>query len=178
MNADFDPEPDLDEHELLSEGLVVTDNRQCKCLVEPGRWAELMELVLCEQGLSQPWEAGLCFVGVVEMTELNESQRGFAKPTDVLALGTDDGSALRAAGEPRLIGDVVICPAIAAVNAKDRQKTLDEELALLVVHGTLHLLGYDHQTDVEAAHMQQREQELLAQVFAGGELAAVAEMAR
>jgi len=67
------------------------------------------------------------------------------------------------AGEPpSLIGDVVICPQVAAAQAPEHGWTTEDELALLVVHGVLHLLNYDHADPREHAAMQRRERELLA----------------
>jgi probable rRNA maturation factor len=63
---------------------------------------------------------------------------------------------------PILLGDVVVCPAVAARNAGDHGVTEDDELALLVVHGLLHLLGMDHDGDEDAERMERRERELLA----------------
>src|SRR6185436_16453458 len=63
---------------------------------------------------------------------------------------------------PLAIGDVVVCPEIAQRQASERGITLDDELALLVVHGTLHLFGYDHAEPDDAERMQRRERELLA----------------
>ena len=63
---------------------------------------------------------------------------------------------------PTLLGDVVICPAVANRNAPDHAGSYEDELALLVVHGLLHLLGMDHDDPDEAEAMEAREQELLA----------------
>jgi len=63
---------------------------------------------------------------------------------------------------PVLLGDVVICPEVAAANAPGHAGTLDDELALLVVHGILHLLGMDHDHDADRRAMQAREKSLLA----------------
>jgi probable rRNA maturation factor len=60
-----------------------------------------------------------------------------------------------------LLGDVAICPAVARRNAPTHAGTFDDELALLVVHGVLHLLGMDHAEVDERAEMQARERELL-----------------
>ena len=68
----------------------------------------------------------------------------------------------RPASHPSLIGDVVICPEVAAAQAPEHGWTDEEELALLVVHGVLHLLNYDHADPREHAAMQRRERELLA----------------
>jgi probable rRNA maturation factor len=62
---------------------------------------------------------------------------------------------------PTLLGDVVVCPAVAKRNAPGHAGTYEDEMALLVVHGLLHLLGMDHVDDQQAAAMERREQELL-----------------
>ena len=62
---------------------------------------------------------------------------------------------------PLLLGDVVICPAVAARQAPDHAGTVDDELALLVVHGVLHVLGHDHAEAHERPAMQARERQLL-----------------
>jgi len=67
-----------------------------------------------------------------------------------------------------LLGDVVICPAVAARNAVDHGVTADDELALLVVHGLLHLLGMDHAADADAARMEALERTLLLRHYDGG----------
>ncbi|HET9691695.1 MAG TPA: rRNA maturation RNase YbeY, partial [Acidimicrobiales bacterium] len=103
---------------------------------------------------------------------------GKTGPTDVLAFPIDDepaesGRSPDSGGTgpgfgsdpdeaPTLLGDVVICPAVAMRNAPEHAGTYDDELALLVVHGVLHLLGMDHMDDEEAEAMEARERELLA----------------
>lgn len=155
----------------FEQTVVVVSDRQQDLLVAQDHWGELLRRVLAEEQVDVPWEAGLSFVGVDEMAALNAEHRGIDRPTDVLAFGADDGSAPRADDEPRLVGDVVICPSVAASNAAAHDRTVDEELALLVVHGTLHLLGYDHVDDNDARLMEGREQELLALASAGDALA-------
>ena len=146
----------------FDQGVVVVSDRQQDLLVAQDRWAGLVRRVLAEERVDVPWEAGLSFVAADEMAALNAAHRGVDRPTDVLAFGTDDGSAPRADDEPRLVGDVVICPSVAASSAASLGKAVDDELALLVVHGTLHLLGYDHVEDSEAQVMEGRERELMA----------------
>ena len=60
---------------------------------------------------------------------------------------------------------MVICPTVAAVNAVEHGVTFDDEIALLVVHGILHLLGMDHEVDEEAERMERREQQLLDRFY-------------
>ena len=64
-----------------------------------------------------------------------------------------------------LLGDVVICPAVAATNAVEHGVIFDDEIALLVVHGLLHLLGMDHELDEQAERMEQRERQLLDRFY-------------
>ena len=63
---------------------------------------------------------------------------------------------------PTFIGDVVVCPSVAAAQAPEHGATAEDEIALLVVHGVLHLLNYDHADPQDEAAMKQRERELLA----------------
>ena len=121
-----------------NHGVVAVFDCQQDMTVDAARWAELMRRVVAEEGVATPWEAALTFVGPDQMTALNTEHRGIAQPTDVLAFGADDGSAPRGTDEPRLVGDVVICPSVAASNAAFQGNPVDDELALLVVHGTLH----------------------------------------
>jgi probable rRNA maturation factor len=69
---------------------------------------------------------------------------------------------------PLILGDVVVCPSVAARNAVAHGVSLDDEVALLVVHGLLHLLGMDHLADEDAEAMEQRERDLLARFHAPG----------
>ena len=131
------------------------------------RWAGLAEAALCDEGVPSG-ELGLRFVDPGVMAELNLTHMGAPGPTDVLAFPIDGGNGSTRPSEPTpLLGDVVVCPAYAAAQAPDHGGAghgggLADELALLVVHGVLHVLGYDHLHDTDAAAMQAREQQLLA----------------
>jgi probable rRNA maturation factor len=93
------------------------------------------------------------------MAELNEQYMGKGGPTDVLAFPIDGPGdpGLVAGGPPRLIGEVVLCPEVAAGQAT---AGVESELDLLVAHGVLHLLGYDHATESGAKQMRLREHNL------------------
>ena len=93
---------------------------------------------------------------------LNAEHMGKDGPTDVLSFPLDDDPTRPSAGVPVLLGDVVVCPAVAADQAPAHAGTLDDELALLVVHGVLHVLGHDHAEPDETARMRARELALLA----------------
>lgn len=106
-------------------------------------------------------ELSIAVVELEEMTGLNEQYRAKEGPTDVLSFPCDDPCAVVEPGEPVAIGDVVIAPEVAERQAAEYGHTVEEELNLLLVHGILHLLGYDHEEDDAAAAMQARERILL-----------------
>jgi probable rRNA maturation factor len=159
---------------------VFCADEQNDIAVDLGRWQQLALDVLLAEGVRGLAEMAVLFVSEREMTELNDSYMGKPGPTDVLAFPIDaaeaeivqhgqppsrgpDRAPPDPADMPLLLGDVVICPAVAARQAPDHAGTVDDELALLVVHGVLHVLGHDHADDSERAIMQARERELLEQ---------------
>jgi probable rRNA maturation factor len=146
--------------------------------VDTGRWVRLAGAVLEAEGVRGEAEVSLLFVDETAMAELNQRFLGRSGPTDVLAfpidedvyegarsadsLGPGPGIDPELADMPTILGDVVVCPAVARRNAPTHAGTYDDELALLVVHGLLHLMGMDHTGREEAETMERREQELLA----------------
>ena len=90
---------------------------------------------------------------------LNQTWRGVDKATDVLSWPQEEAPAPDGAED--LLGDVVISLDTAARQAEARQWTLDEELALLLIHGILHLLGHEDETEAGAAQMREVERRLL-----------------
>ena len=103
-------------------------------------------------------ELGILFVGDQRMRSLNRQYRGKDRTTDVLAF------AMREAphSSSTVLGDVVIAVPTAVRQAKEGQRSLDEELTVLLVHGILHLCGYDHErSEKEARRMQRRERMIL-----------------
>ena len=148
--------------------------------IEVARWAELTKKVLISRGVKGETEVSLLFVDEDAIAALNEQFLGKSGPTDVLSfpiedepgptgrspdLGGSGPGAQPAEGALTLLGDVVICPSVAARNATEHEVTLEDEIALLVVHGLLHLLGLDHQEDAEAERMEALEQELLNRYY-------------
>ncbi len=126
--------------------------------IEVGRWQELAEAVLTAEGAVG--ELTVVFVDEAEIAELNAEHMGKEGPTDVLSFPLDEDSDSQD-GVPTLLGDVVVCPAVAARQFTDHAGTLDDELALLVVHGILHVLGHDHAEPAETERMRSRELEHL-----------------
>jgi probable rRNA maturation factor len=97
-------------------------------------------------------------VGREESHELNRTYRGRDSETNVLSFPADLPEGI----ELSLLGDIVICAPLVADEARQQGKTLGDHWAHLVVHGVLHLLGYDHQDDAEAAEMESLEISMLA----------------
>jgi len=94
-----------------------------------------------------------------EMQRLNAAYRGKDQPTDVLAFAMREGK--RAAGDETVLGDVVLSLDTAKRQAESRGHTVDEEVTTLLIHGVLHLLGYDHErSPAEARRMKRKEREL------------------
>ncbi|MGH9271379.1 MAG: rRNA maturation RNase YbeY [Ilumatobacteraceae bacterium] len=144
----------------VSGSVVVGADEQADIAVDVDRWCRLAQSVLDDEG--RAGELTLTFVDRTEIAALNAEHLGHHGPTDVLSFPLDDGPDDRNDdGVPILLGDVVVCPAVAAEQASAHAGTLDDELALLVVHGVLHVLGHDHATDDERRVMQDRELVLL-----------------
>ena len=108
-------------------------------------------------------ELGILFVGDQRMQGLNRRYRGKDRTTDVLAFAMREGSApLVSRHKPAMLGDVVIAVPEAARQAQQGRRSLDEELMVLLIHGILHLCGYDHeQSEKKARRMHRRERMIL-----------------
>jgi len=111
-------------------------------------------------------EAARGIVGIVltdddEQRQLNHEFRGKDAPTNVLSFALAEEGGTAPAGAPALLGDVVLAFETVAREAAEQQKRLADHLCHLVVHGVLHLLGFDHESDAEAAMMETREIEIL-----------------
>ena len=129
--------------------VVLVSNRQSAAIDEE-RLAVLAREVLIAEGLIDA-ELSLSFVEEPEIEDLHVRYMDEPGPTDVLSFPLDD----RDETGTRVLGDVVIAPDVAARNNPDDPAA---ELRLLVVHGVLHLLGYDHEGEDERAEMWARQE--------------------
>lgn len=137
----------------------------CTC-TEP-LWSEDIIKALAAFVLEQEEAPQQCVVSVSLITEeeiarLNEEYREIEGATDVLSFPLDDPWQASKGEEVIAIGDIMIAPTVAAAQAPQYGNTFDDEMSLLLVHGCLHLLGYDHIEDEEAELMEQRERTILA----------------
>jgi probable rRNA maturation factor len=157
---------------------VFVADEQRSVAVDVARWRSLAEGVLAAEGVRGNIELSLLFVEEDDIAALNEQFLGINAPTDVLAFPIDavdvdvmsspttghrgpDRPPPDPSDQPLLLGDVVLCPAVAERQAAEHAGTLDDELALLVVHGILHVLGHDHAQPDETTVMRARERDLL-----------------
>lgn len=171
------PVPKPLRHGPEGEIAVFGADEQSAAPVDVDRWVTLARDVLVAEGVRGEAELSLLFVDEASIAELNKRFMASDGPTDVLAFPIDDpvvsgrwpdgGTSGPDRDEPEpgdlplLLGDVVVCPAVAERQAPAHAGSYDDELALLVVHGVLHVLGHDHAEPAETAVMQQRERALL-----------------
>lgn len=162
---------------------VFVADEQSDHVIDLTRWEALARDVLTFEGVRGDAELSLLFVDEDTIANLNETFMESTGPTDVLAFPIDADDELGtgrspdggtpgphrdpAIDVPVLLGDVVICPAVAARNAPAHAGTFDDEVALLIVHGILHVLGHDHAEAEETALMQARERDLLDRFHRG-----------
>jgi len=143
---------------------VVSINEQSEIDIDVQRWSALAAASLVSHGIDSG-EMNLLFVDEPEMHQLNLAHMDRDRPTDVLSFPLDGTGSDN--GVDVFIGDIVICPTYAARQAAEHvgelshDGSLDDELALLVVHGVLHVLGWDHEDPIEAEQMSEAEQILL-----------------
>lgn len=140
---------------------------------EPGdAWfAEVAREVLQSEGVTPPYEVSIVLTGQETVHAMNRQYRNVDAPTDVIAFYTEEhGPGAQTFVLPddgvRRLGDVVISFPQAVEQAREQGHSVEKELALLVTHGMLHLLGYDHEAAEDAPRMRGREAVLMEQ-FAG-----------
>ncbi len=107
-------------------------------------------------------EVSVRLVEEAESQELNEQYRGMNKPTNVLSFPFELPPGVPAEEMNFLLGDLVVCGAVVAHEAALQNKDLHHHWAHIIIHGALHLLGYDHIESVDAEQMEQMEREILA----------------
>jgi len=134
-----------------SEPRILIDDRQGDVRVDHDALAELARTVLVGEGVARS-ELSLSFVTEYEITDLHVRYMEEDGPTDVLSFPLEEDDVDEEG--VRLVGDVVICPAVAARNNPDPAG----ELRLLVVHGILHLLGHDHQQKTKRGEMWAKQE--------------------
>jgi probable rRNA maturation factor len=130
-------------------------NRQRAVAVRPRPLCAFL-IRACELVLPRAASVVVCLVSDAEIARLNQTYRGKAGPTDVLSFPTDGArrparrgpdSVSRTVDSSYHLGDIAISPAAARRNARELARSVNEELRVLILHGVLHLAGYDHESD-------------------------------
>jgi len=147
--------------------------------VDVARWRTLALDALLHQGVRGACELSLFFIDETSIAELNLEHMGKVGPTDVLSFPMDGldvmvesqgpGALTRGPARPHpdvddvptMLGDVLVCPSVAKKQFPSHAGTYDDEIALLVVHGVLHVLGFDHDDESNTADMRSRELSIL-----------------
>ena len=129
----------------------------------------VVEQVLIAQGVSSDVELGLVITSQERVQQLNKSYRGKDEPTDVLAFYMTSAAGEAFVAPPdgvRHLGEVIISYPQAVIQAKEHQHSIKKELTILIIHGVLHLLGYDHEEPELERRMRGREADILSQIGA------------
>ena len=128
----------------------------------------IISAVLREEKVVGPMEINCVITGDENIRKFNLRYRGIDEPTDVLSFALTEKSTGSAAvdfpsvpGASGMFGDIIISYPRAAAQAAELGHSIEDELTLLLVHGSLHLLNYDHQTAVEAKKMEKRERDII-----------------
>jgi len=150
----------------MSEEIGISVEEKFRGMVDQGWVRRIAQTVLKAEGVAPPYEVSVVFTDSETVQQLNRDYRGVDEPTDVLAFcmlsqkEVDDSFALPPDEVTRL-GEVIISYPQAIEQAREHGHSPERELALLIIHGILHLLGYDHEEPEEEAEMRTREKELL-----------------
>lgn len=145
--------------DLLVEAGTWPDEEVLQHLVERAAGATFAEIGAAWSGTS---ELSVVFSNDDSIRELNAGWRGKDKPTNVLsfpAFPISGGGSL-----PPMLGDIVLAAETVSREAELEQKSIENHISHLVIHGLLHLLGYDHETDAEAEEMEAAERAALARL--------------
>lgn len=129
----------------------------------------LVSAALAAEGVEEGAEVGIVFTDDATIHRLNRGFRGVDQPTDVLSFGLSDraqseeeGEFVMPPGSAHQLGEVIVSCETAARQATEHGRALSHEMAHLVVHGVLHLLGHDHTDPADEAAMRAREDEVLS----------------
>ena len=157
---------------------VFCSDEQSGSTIDLPRWRQLAISSLLHEGVHGACELSVFFVDELTMTDLNSEHMGKIGPTDVLAFPLDavdmvelqgPGALTRGPARPHpdsddvptLLGDVILCPVVAERQASSHAGCFDDEIALLLVHGILHVLGFDHHDEETKTVMRSHELAIL-----------------
>jgi probable rRNA maturation factor len=142
---------------------IYLNNEQSAVALDLAHWQSRAEAIAARAGVAPEADWSVTFVDDPAIQQLNRDYRGYDKPTDVLAFSQLEGDEdfVMPEEELTLLGDVIVSAETAQRQAAERGHPLEAELALLITHGLLHLLGEDHDTPEHKAHMWARQSDVL-----------------
>ena len=151
---------------------IIIDIQHGEQMLQGIQLEELAVFTLKHEEIPDNTEVSISFVTDEEIAQLNAEYRGKDGPTDVLSFecdGLDDDMLLFEDDQLEVpefaLGDIVIAPDVALKQSVDYGTTFEQEISVLLVHGLLHLCGYDHIEDEDAAIMEPLEREILSAWF-------------
>jgi len=122
----------------------------------------LLTFAAKKENITQEAELSISFVDEEEIQAINRDYRDKDKVTDVISFSLEeDEPEIEGLDIPRVLGDIIICLEVAKEQADSYNHSLSRELGFLALHGFLHLLGYDHMTEVDEKEMFSRQDEIL-----------------
>jgi len=150
----------------MSEEIEISVEEKFRGVVDQGWVKRIAQTVLKAEGVAHPYEVSLVFTDSETVQQINRDYRGVDEPTDVLAFymlsqKEVDDSFVLPPDEVTRLGEVIISYPQTVEQAREQGHSTERELALLIIHGILHLLDYDHEEPEEEAEMRKREKELL-----------------
>ncbi|MBQ9058370.1 MAG: rRNA maturation RNase YbeY [Atopobiaceae bacterium] len=166
--------PKTDDSYSLALELFLDAEEGVVCALDAAELERCVRFVLEQEQVTGACELSLSMVSDEHMRELNRAWRGIDRPTDVLSLECESPfEDARDFAVPVMLGDIVLAPSYIAAQAANFKTTEADETRLLLVHGILHLLGYDHEEEEMARTMEAREDQLVALLGGDGSLGAV-----
>lgn len=145
--------------------VLISNDAELDMLLPTEEIEDAVACTMAHEGIARPVEVSVSFVDDEEMRGLNRAWRDIDASTDVLSFECDSPfDEDIPEDEPVELGDVILAPGVIAAQAPQFDATPAEECRLMLVHGLLHLLGYDHLDDEEAAAMEEREAEILREL--------------
>lgn len=134
----------------------------CRGRLTVGELRRVASCVLDSEEVVKGVEVEVVLADAATVQQLNRLYRGSDEPTDVLSFAAHEGEAfLEAPDEAPSLGEVIVCLPVAEAQAESAKRAVSGEVAHLLVHGLLHILGHDHEEEAASAAMQAREDELL-----------------
>ena len=150
----------------MSEDIEIAIDEEFQGLVAANWVEKITRHVLHAEGVAAPYEVSLVFTDSQRVQQLNRDYRDVDEVTDVLAfymlpVQEADDSFVLPPDDITHLGEVIISYPQAEAQAREQGHSTERELALLIIHGILHLLGYDHEEPEDEDEMRPRERELL-----------------